>query len=207
MAYSVEETTDDGFDEGVHRSSPELHLLSTSDEENHRETAQKSRHNKSRFIPFLFHTGVLLTYSILFLFASWHMESRLRRANVIESSATSSIMYGTRVFDEIDNLNLYFGEPSAALDARWEELLQYQWIQVPKSDMRRLGREEEGIQLPGGGYFGTLAIFHDLHCLRRVHHAFYRDHYFPNLTKKEKWLDQMHAAFAKAFNAKEMCRY
>ena len=51
-----------------------------------------------------------------------------------------------------------------------------QWLQVPKSDMERLGRLDEGIELPGGGYFATLAVFHDLHCLvriisSRVHHS------------------------------------
>lgn len=31
--------------------------------------------------------------------------------------------------------------------------------------MQKLGRIEEGIKLPDGGYFGTLAVYHDLHCL------------------------------------------
>lgn len=34
--------------------------------------------------------------------------------------------------------------------------------------MERLGRLEEGIELPDGGYFATLAVFHDLHCLVRI---------------------------------------
>lgn len=33
--------------------------------------------------------------------------------------------------------------------------------------MKRLGRLEEGIKLPDDGYFATLAVFHDLHCLVR----------------------------------------
>lgn len=84
--------------------------------------------------------------------------------------------------------------------------------------MENLGRLDEGIMLPDGGYFGTLGVFHDLHCLvrvkvrmsscrgkenkccqsntyqRRVHHVLYRDHYFPDLTDEQRHLDDRHAA-------------
>lgn len=40
-----------------------------------------------------------------------------------------------------------------------------QWLQLPASDVEKLGRVEEGIQLPDGGYFGQLSVYHDLHCL------------------------------------------
>jgi hypothetical protein len=31
--------------------------------------------------------------------------------------------------------------------------------------MKDLGREEQGIRLPDGNYFGALMVFHHLHCL------------------------------------------
>lgn len=31
--------------------------------------------------------------------------------------------------------------------------------------MHSLGREEEGIRLPDGTFFGSLMVFHHLHCL------------------------------------------
>jgi hypothetical protein len=31
--------------------------------------------------------------------------------------------------------------------------------------MKDLGRLEEGIELPNGQYFGSLMVFHHLHCL------------------------------------------
>ncbi|KAI1172137.1 hypothetical protein F4777DRAFT_590766 [Nemania sp. FL0916] len=167
--------------------------------EKHR-PSRKSWTTRPWVLPVLVHVSIFLTYTILFLWAYWGFPfgSRYRSADIIASniiaSATSAIEYGTRVFDEIDDLDEYFGKPTPELESRWTELLKYQWLQIPESDMEKLGRVEEGIQLPDGGYFATLAVYHDLHCLRRIHHVLYRDHYFPNLTADERFLDDRHAA-------------
>ncbi|KAI8633285.1 hypothetical protein F5Y19DRAFT_471556 [Xylariaceae sp. FL1651] len=192
MSYLSEKAHDDNFQD--ERPSAEIGLLHRAVVKLYPIKAPKIKN--TWLVPILFHIALISTYTLLFLIAFQVMTARkeCRRPEVIDSSATSAIHYGTRVFDEIDNLNIYFGRPSPELDARWKELLQYQWLQVPESDMRKLGRIDEGIKLPGGGYFGTLAVFHDLHCLRRVHHAFYRDHYFPNMTEEERQLDAAHAA-------------
>jgi hypothetical protein len=33
--------------------------------------------------------------------------------------------------------------------------------------MKAMGREREGIKLPDGTYFGSIMVFHHLHCLVR----------------------------------------
>jgi hypothetical protein len=58
--------------------------------------------------------------------------------------------------------------------------------------MARLGRTK-GVQLPDGDYLGTLNVFHDLHCLRRVTRLLYADHYFPNITAEDRELNILHA--------------
>ena len=35
--------------------------------------------------------------------------------------------------------------------------------------MRRLGKLENGIPLPDGGYFGSLTVHHQLHCIVSHH--------------------------------------
>ncbi|KAK3312430.1 hypothetical protein B0H66DRAFT_538719 [Apodospora peruviana] len=145
-------------------------------------------------IPLLIHSVLILVYTSVFLSLVWNLSSQCRRADGVVSSARSVLEYGTRQFDDIDDLHRYFGKPTPQLDAAWNKLLKYQWLSVPEADMRKLGRLEEGIQLPDGGYFATLGVFHDLHCLRRVHHTFYQSHYFPDLTEEEKVLDRLHAA-------------
>ncbi|KAH7323277.1 hypothetical protein B0I35DRAFT_510442 [Stachybotrys elegans] len=189
MAYHLEKGLQDRDDD---ESSTDTTLLQKDMAAS--QYSRKSRRSWAK--PLLFHGALLSMYSLGFFYAVWSLQNDLgcRKAEIIDSSATSALEYGTRVFDEIDDLDLYFGKPTPELDSRWEDLLKYQWLQVPQADMERLGRVEEGIKLPGGGYFGTLAVFHDLHCLRRVHHAFHRDHYFPNMTEDEKELDSRHAA-------------
>ncbi|KAK3370413.1 hypothetical protein B0H63DRAFT_528134 [Podospora didyma] len=41
-------------------------------------------------------------------------------------------------------------------------------------------RKEEAIELPEGGYFGTLVVFHELHCIKHLRHFLYASHYFPD---------------------------
>jgi hypothetical protein len=39
-------------------------------------------------------------------------------------------------------------------------------IRVPLDEMRRLGREDQGVRFTDdSGYFGSLAVYHSLHCI------------------------------------------
>jgi hypothetical protein len=42
---------------------------------------------------------------------------------------------------------------------------QEQNIALSPEIMKDLGREEQGLRLPDGNYFGALMVFHHLHCL------------------------------------------
>ncbi|KAL9077675.1 MAG: hypothetical protein Q9161_000047 [Pseudevernia consocians] len=53
-------------------------------------------------------------------------------------------------------------------------------------------RKEQAIALPDGGYFGTLTVFHELHCLKRLHRYMYPSYYFPNLSDQEKEDNRYH---------------
>jgi hypothetical protein len=46
---------------------------------------------------------------------------------------------------------------------------QDQNVRISKEEMKSLGREQEGIELPGGGYFASLMVYHQLHCIVRLH--------------------------------------
>lgn len=53
-------------------------------------------------------------------------------------------------------------------------------------------RREQGIALPDGGYFGSLQVFHDLHCIKHLHRFLYSEHYFPDLTPAQLDDRRMH---------------
>ena len=48
--------------------------------------------------------------------------------------------------------------------------------------MGERGNDAGLVELPDGGYFATLTVYHSLHCVRRLHHFMYKDHYYPNIT-------------------------
>jgi len=58
--------------------------------------------------------------------------------------------------------------------------------------MRSFGREHEGVELTDkSGYMGTLNVWHELHCVKRLYQYTFVDHYFPNMTKAE-WNYNLH---------------
>jgi hypothetical protein len=69
--------------------------------------------------------------------------------------------------------------------------------------------DARSVRLPDGGYYSLLNVHHNLHCLvsnippitfscsdplqKRLHHYMYEDHYFPNLTEKQKRMNRYHS--------------
>ncbi|PVH95183.1 hypothetical protein DM02DRAFT_691290 [Periconia macrospinosa] len=84
------------------------------------------------------------------------------------------------------------GHPSDELDARWSNLMQYFFTEVPYEYMAKLGRLDEGLQLPNGNYVANYAFMHQLHCLKRIYQSYYPSRYFPNMTEHEESLMQEH---------------
>jgi hypothetical protein len=105
------------------------------------------------------------------------------------------------------------GPPRKALDDAWEDLTQCNssFFFLPQYPTKltknttdtnlRFTREELGehanekslVALPDGGYFGTLTVYHSLHCVRELHHYVWKEHYFPNLGETETLRLRAHA--------------
>ena len=66
-------------------------------------------------------------------------------------------------------------------------------IRLSKSELGERGEEECIIELPDGGYYAAMTVYHALHCVKRLHHFIYLDHYHPNLTDSEHVLLMQHA--------------
>lgn len=99
------------------------------------------------------------------------------------------ITYEPRIFQQWEDKNVtYFTMPSPVVDHNWHELfkckqnthcsyirsvcvdlqrLLVQNIAIPSKLMDKMGRLEDGIKLPDGNYYGSLMVFHNLHCLVR----------------------------------------
>ncbi|GAB0139243.1 hypothetical protein EsDP_00007456 [Epichloe bromicola] len=117
----------------------------------------------------------LTAYTTIVASMTWNMTQQSRRHGMrfLKSPANDYITYEPRVMNQWEYAGdvIYFGEPSEQVDQNWHKMFEHQNIGFSSELMHELGREKEGIKLPGGTYFGSLMVFHHLHCLKNIYHA------------------------------------
>ncbi|EOA88242.1 uncharacterized protein SETTUDRAFT_59298, partial [Exserohilum turcica Et28A] len=116
-----------------------------------------------------------------------------------------AIEYEYRVFEDIPiqfhngTLNPkkptnFGGKPRPALDAAWRKLTKNQNIYLTEKDLGQPIEDDTVIQLTdGSGAFATLTVYHGLHCMERLHHYLYPEHYYSSFSDDEKLLLKYHA--------------
>ncbi|TRX93776.1 hypothetical protein FHL15_005452 [Xylaria flabelliformis] len=73
--------------------------------------------------------------------------------------------------------SVYSGPPSEEQEDAWDRLIMPAYLNVSRDELTRAGESFENvIELVGGGYIVSLAVYHELHCL---------DRYYPNLTETQ----------------------
>jgi hypothetical protein len=76
------------------------------------------------------------------------------------------------------------GYPSPAHDKAWLKLVGPALSRISYEEMK-LGREdpEHSIEVGDGkgGYMGSLGVYHELHCLRRLKLYLHKEHYYPGV--------------------------
>ncbi|KAK0616154.1 hypothetical protein B0T14DRAFT_604523 [Immersiella caudata] len=85
------------------------------------------------------------------------------------------------------------GPPRAALNSAWRELQKYSDILVSNDELGPLANDPTVVRATdGSGSYSMLAVYHGLHCVERLHHVLYTDHYYPNMTSSEVFLLKQH---------------
>ncbi|KAF2266931.1 hypothetical protein CC78DRAFT_111712 [Lojkania enalia] len=83
--------------------------------------------------------------------------------------------------------SIYSSSPSPEVDEAWERLIQPLYYPATKEELERNGDDPDVIiRLKEGGYFATLGIYHELHCMRRMYWHLHEEHYFPNRSEAAK---------------------
>ncbi|KAI0446906.1 hypothetical protein F4803DRAFT_546758 [Xylaria telfairii] len=120
------------------------------------------------------------------------------------SSLRGSIRYQDRHFELLavfkhdgsinpHKSNSFNGPPRPELDEAWDDLMKSQNLRVSDADIGQFSGDDTIVQLTdGSGYFVTLAVYHGLHCVQRLHHYIYKDHYYGNLTDWEMFTLKRH---------------
>jgi len=103
---------------------------------------------------------------------------------LIYSPAREALKYETKIFTSDVYDNLFAGPPRPELDDAWHDLLKDMHIKLTKEEVEALGVRTLELS-DHSGFVGSLEVYHDLHCLKRIRHYIYRETYFPNVTEEE----------------------
>ncbi|KAI9658361.1 MAG: hypothetical protein M1821_002494 [Bathelium mastoideum] len=132
--------------------------------------------------PLVCHLVLVLLYSLISFMAivEWRTppaQETPRGYYAAHSPAQSAVRYKSYVFNAAPNLTSpYVGESRPQLDKAWHELLQHTNMRVSKEDLERVNRTSIPLG-NGGGFYGEMAVFHELHCLKFLRQAFHMDYY------------------------------
>ena len=107
---------------------------------------------------------------------------------IVKSLAADYVKHEIKKIDYLDwdDSGAYFGKPGKEVDANWHELMKYHNHGLPKSYMDEVGRTYQGVRFPDGKYFGSLMVFHHLHCLKHIYHALHPDYYTSMIPKDDE---------------------
>ncbi|KAG4437468.1 hypothetical protein IFR05_007050 [Cadophora sp. M221] len=148
----------------------------------------------------------VIVAAIVLTWSHQHAQQRCQRtsgSNVYPSTFQTQlndyVEYVPRHFTQNEHGYVkFFGKPSPEIDANWHQILAPQNIGVSPEHMEELGRLDEGIQLSDGNYFGSLTVYHHLHCLKNLYHAVHPEYYgLANLTSAEQETQEFHVGNAK----------
>ncbi|KAF9893073.1 hypothetical protein FE257_012484 [Aspergillus nanangensis] len=80
-----------------------------------------------------------------------------------------------------------FGPPSPETDALWLEAVKYSNIRLSRDELSEDYHDLPGLVefSDGSGIYGTVAVYHSIHCIKRVHHLLHFDHYHPNKSEED----------------------
>ncbi|KAI1378903.1 hypothetical protein F4677DRAFT_382688 [Hypoxylon crocopeplum] len=141
------------------------------------------------------HGALLVVYAfILFLVAS---QKKVVYQGLPYSPARNALTWEDHAFDLEDHIHdggtPYVGKPSEELDQVWHDLLNDENIKIEPKYIEYLNRKDTAVEVPEGGwYLGTLNVYHELHCLKRIHQFMYPDYYFPGLDAEMLDLNRKH---------------
>ncbi|KAI1465031.1 uncharacterized protein F4812DRAFT_439306 [Daldinia caldariorum] len=139
-----------------------------------------------------------VTFAGLWL-ASWMHRAHLKSSDCVRpqltySPATSAIRYEKkRLWRDIDGPNPFTGKPRPEFDQAWRDIIAPITIKVSDSELARFSEGDSTIAFKdGSGYIAEMAVYHELHCIKRVRRHLNLNLYYPNLTEVDRQKEDAH---------------
>ncbi|KAG4438774.1 hypothetical protein IFR05_005751 [Cadophora sp. M221] len=129
--------------------------------------------------PVILHLLLVFTYSIIFFLVSSHSQQSQGCSTVIYTPAQEAISQEAKVLSVKINQtsNIFNAAPSPEVDDAWASLFRYANIRVTKDEVEHTGRPSIELSDGSGDYFGTLDVYHQLHCLKYIRQYVHQDYY------------------------------
>ncbi|KAH6641165.1 hypothetical protein F5144DRAFT_527393 [Chaetomium tenue] len=158
---------------------------------------------------FAFHFILLVANLVLFGFAVY-VNSRSPNKGSLGSHSVASIFRDAIQFeDRYFNVRSIYtsngsvntrksdvafsGPPRLELEEAWAKILAYQNFRVQEHELGEYKGQKSLIQLSdGSGFYMTVAVQHALHCVQRLHHHLYKDHYYSGFSDNDTFALKQH---------------
>ncbi|KAF2497000.1 hypothetical protein BU16DRAFT_345995 [Lophium mytilinum] len=113
------------------------------------------------------------------------------RPQLVYSPARSAIRYEKkRLVRNIKN-NVYTGVPRPEHDQAWRRLIEPITIRIARDELAKINETSIALR-DGSGFIAETAVYHELHCIKRIRRHFYLDHYYPDMTEDERLREGPH---------------
>ena len=90
--------------------------------------------------------------------------------------------------------NPFTGKPRPELDAAYGKLLKPMTVRITPQEYQQANLGVSTLKLKdGSGYIGEMAVYHELHCIKRLRRHLALDYYYPHLTGDELERENIHA--------------
>lgn len=97
-----------------------------------------------------------------------------------------------RLFRRLEQ-NPFTGLPRPEHDAAWRMLIEPMTIRLTASEYAAADLGDTTLALAdGSGVVSELAVYHELHCIKRLRRHLHLHHYYPNMTADERHREDVH---------------
>ncbi|OOF98774.1 hypothetical protein ASPCADRAFT_512947 [Aspergillus carbonarius ITEM 5010] len=151
---------------------------------------------------FILSLNILL---VLIYHVPWFKPEYVLYPDITTSPLQHAIEYRSQVFETLaiyrhdgtlnpHKTNAYNGPPRPELEEAWDKLMNNTNIRVTQDQLgEEFAAQDSIVELnDGSGYYVTVSAYHGLHCVQRLHHYIYAEHYYPGLSEFEAFMLRRH---------------
>ncbi|TGO67405.1 hypothetical protein BELL_0894g00010 [Botrytis elliptica] len=168
--------------------------------------AKPAKSRRKLGLEIVLHIGLIFLYSItsLTVIVWFHVPRSSLTEETHHALPDLAVNYHSHQYPLMHE-SPFVGPPSPSVDSAWHSLLSNMSIRVSETELS--SHSLTSVDLPNGGHLAWMGVFHELHCVKILQQANYREHYHPNVQGQELRNLQVHVGHCvEMLRATVMCR-